>query len=72
LLHEEGIGHELEVWKAGPARNSPVRVEVIGTWDVETVNLEAFMDFVCLPPLTSKPSTLKSRTSPLRDVAEGG
>ena len=71
LQHEEGQGHELEVWKAGPARNSPVRVEVLGTWDVEPVNLDAFMDFVCLPALNKKPTTLKSDTNPLKESAEG-
>ncbi len=71
LQHVEGQGHELEVWKAGPARNSPVCVEVLGTWDVEPVNLDSFMDFVCLPALKKKPSTLKSDTNPLKESAEG-
>lgn len=71
LQHEEGIGYELEVWKTGTARNSPVSVEVLGTWDVETVNLDAFMDFVCLPPLTRRPNQLISGNNPLKGSPEG-
>lgn len=70
LQHVEGQGHELEVWKTGPARNSPVRVEVLGTWDVEPVNLDSFMDFVCLPALLKKPNTLRQTTPPLQERRE--
>lgn len=71
LQHEPGVGHELEVWKNGSAKNSPVQVEVLGTWDIEPVNLATFMEFVCLPPLTKRKPQLRDDDDPPKWSAGG-
>lgn len=66
----DGVGPELELWKSGSAPNSPIRAEVVGEWDVESINADAFMQTVLLPGLTRKPPTLRA-ADPLKDRAAG-
>ena len=59
----EGVGHELEVYKTGPAPNSPIRADLIGEWDVDQIEADAFMSTVLQEPLTSKRPTLRETDS---------